>query len=142
MLTLSCKSGKLWLLILGFAAVLTSCKNDPTPEKGTETAITGPVIVLKDVHFDCGMFMGNEQMMYLKYNNSATGLGPVSSCNSLTKADFKSSNIPEGALAACVAESAEGTLTYYAMQDGEVLNIYRQNPVTQAFQKHLLVPLR
>lgn len=85
--------------------------------------------------------MGNDKVLYLKYNNAATGVGAVLSCTPIEAKDFKDQNIPVAALAACSVESAQGNAIYYAIKDGDALYIFKENASSKIYTEHLIIPL-
>ncbi len=90
--------------------LVTSCQNDDSTKSEASAEnkeVTAQKTTLKDVNFDCSMIMGNDKMLYLKYNNAAVGMGAVLSCTPIETKDFKNRNIPVAALAACSVESAQ-----------------------------------
>jgi hypothetical protein len=124
--------------------LVTSCQNDASKESESSTEnkeVTEQKVALKDVHFDCSMIMGNDNMLYLKYNNAGTGMGAVLSCTPIEATDFKNRNIPVAALAACSVESAQGNAVYYAIKDGDALYIFKENANSKMYTEHLIIPL-
>ena len=124
--------------------LVTSCQNDVSTKNESSTEnkeVTVQKTTLKNVHFDCSMFMGNDKMLYLKYNNAATGMGAVLSCTPIEAKDFKNRNIPVAALAACSVESAQGNAVYYAIKDGDALYIFKENANSKIYSEHLIIPL-
>jgi hypothetical protein len=124
--------------------LVTSCQNDASKESESSTEnkeVTAQKATLKNVHFDCSMVMGNDKMLYLKYNNVATGMGAVLSCTPVETEDFKNRNIPVAALAACSVESAQGNAVYYAIKDGDAIYIFKENANSKIYTEHLIIPL-
>ena len=123
--------------------LVTSCQNDASKESesSSDKKVLSKKKVLKDVHFDCSMVMGNDKVLYLKHNNSANGLGPVLSCNQIEAKDFTNQNIPAAALAACSVESAQENVVYYTIQEGDALVIYKGMANSKTFSQHLIIPL-
>ena len=123
--------------------LVTSCQNDASKESesSSDKKVLSKKKVLKDVHFDCSMVMGNDKILYLKHNNSANGLGPVLSCNQIEAKDFTNQNIPAKALAACTVESAQENVVYYTIQEGDALVIYKGTANSKTFSQHLIIPL-
>ena len=133
-------------VMLSFFSIfsVTSCQNDASTKSESSAEnkeVTAQKTTLKDVHFDCSMFMGNDKMLYLKYNNAATGVGAVLSCTPIEAKDFKDQNIPVAALAACSVESAQGNAVYYAIKDGDALYIFKENASSNIYTEHLIIPL-
>ena len=134
------------IIMLSFFSIfsVTSCQNDASTKEESSTEnkeVTAQKTTLKNVHFDCSMFMGNDKMLYLKHNNSANGLGPVLSCNQIEVKDFTNQNIPAAALAACTVESAQENVVYYTIQEGDALVIYKGMSNSKTFSQHLIIPL-
>jgi hypothetical protein len=123
--------------------LVTSCQNDDAKESesSSDKKVLSEKKLLKDVHFDCSMFMGNDKILYLKHNNSGNGLGPVLSCNQIEAKDFTNQNIPAAALAACTVESAQENVVYYTIQEGDALIIYKGMANSKTFSQHLIIPL-
>jgi hypothetical protein len=124
--------------------LVTSCQNDASTKSETSTEnkeVTAQKATLKDVHFDCSMVMGNDKMLYLKYNNVATGMGAVLSCTPVGAKDFTNQNIPAKALAACTVESAQENVVYYTIQEGDALVIYKGMASSKTYSQHLIIPL-
>jgi hypothetical protein len=123
--------------------LVTSCQNDASKESesSSDKKVLSKKKVLKDVHFDCSMVMGNDKILYLKHNNSANGLGSVLSCNQIEAKDFTNQNIPAKALAACTVESAQENVVYYTIQEGDALVIYKGMANSKTFSQHLIIPL-
>jgi hypothetical protein len=123
--------------------LVTSCQNDASKESesSSDKKVLSKKKVLKDVHFDCSMVMGNDKILYLKHNNSANGLGSVLSCNQIETKDFTNQNIPAAALAACTVESAQENVVYYTIQEGDALVIYKGMANSKTFSQHLIIPL-
>ena len=123
--------------------LVTSCQNDASKESesSSDKKVVSEKKALKDVHFDCSMVMGNDNMLYLKYNNAGTGMGAVLSCTPIEATDFKNRNIPVAALAACSVESAQGNAVYYAIKDGDALYIFKENANSKMYTEHLIIPL-
>ena len=123
--------------------LVTSCQNDASKESesSSDKKVLSKKKVLKDVHFDCSMVMGNDKVLYLKHNNSANGLGPVLSCNQIEAKDFTNQNIPAKALAACTVESAQENVVYYTIQEGDALVIYKGTANSKTYSQHLIIPL-
>jgi hypothetical protein len=132
----------LWLSLSAFF-LMNACQNEPSKEKekSLEVQVSEKKNTLKEVHFDCGMVMGNDKMLYLKYNNSATGLGPVISCALISAKDFHTQKIPAAALAACTVRSAVGNEVYYTIKEGDALLIFKGAENTGTFNQELLIPL-
>lgn len=134
------------IIMLSFFSIflVTSCQNDDSTKNESSAEnkeVTAQKTTLKNVHFDCSMFMGNDKVLYLKYNNAATGVGAVLSCTPIEAKDFKDQNIPVAALAACSVESAQGNAIYYAIKDGDALYIFKENANSKTYNLHLIVPL-
>lgn len=123
--------------------LVTSCQNDASKESesSSDKKVLSKKKVLKDVHFDCSMVMGNDKILYLKHNNSANGLGSVLSCNQIETKDFTNQNIPAKALAACTVESAQENVVYYTIQEGDALVIYKGMANSKTYSQHLIIPL-
>jgi hypothetical protein len=124
--------------------LVTSCQNDASKESESSTEnkeVTAQKATLKNVHFDCSMVMGNDKMLYLKYNNVATGMGAVLSCTPVGAKDFTNQNIPAKALAACTVESAQENVVYYTIQEGDALVIYKGMASSKTYSQHLIIPL-
>lgn len=133
-------------VMLSFFSIflVTSCQNDDSTKSESSAEnkeVTVQKTTLKNVHFDCSMFMGNDKVLYLKYNNAATGVGAVLSCTPIEAKDFKDQNIPVAALAACSVESAQGNAVYYAIKDGDALYIFKENASSNIYTEHLIIPL-
>lgn len=133
-------------VMLSFFSIflVTSCQNDDSTKSESSAEnkeVTVQKTTLKNVHFDCSMFMGNDKVLYLKYNNAATGVGAVLSCTPIEAKDFKDHNIPVAALAACSVESAQGNAIYYAIKDGDALYIFKENASSNIYTEHLIIPL-
>lgn len=133
-------------VMLSFFSIflVTSCQNDDSTKSESSAEnkeVTVQKTTLKNVHFDCSMFMGNDKVLYLKYNNAATGVGAVLSCTPIEAKDFKDQNIPVAALAACSVESAQGNAIYYAIKDGDALYIFKENASSNIYTEHLIIPL-
>jgi hypothetical protein len=143
MLTRTKIKGPIVLLYLFSIYFVTSCQNDTATKKETSTENKKDTaqMTLKDVHFDFSMMMGNDKMLYLKYNNAATGMGAVLSCDAIDPKDYNKSNIPAKALAACLVASAQGNALYYAIKEGDALLIFRGNGIDKSFNEHLIIPL-
>jgi hypothetical protein len=134
------------VVVLSFLSIflVTSCQNDDSTKSESSTEnkeVTAQKTTLKNVHFDCSMFMGNDKMLYLRHNNVATGMGAVLSCTPIEAKDFKNRNIPDAALAACSVESAQGNAVYYAIKDGDALYIFKENANSKIYTEHLIIPL-
>ena len=134
------------IIMLSFFSIfsVTSCQNDDSTKSETSAEnkeVTAKKATLKDVNFDCSMIMGNDKMLYLKYNNAAVGMGAVLSCTPVEAKDFKNRNIPVAALAACSVESAQGNTVYYAIKDGDAIYIFKENANSKIYNQHLIVPL-
>lgn len=134
------------IIMLSFLSIflVTSCQNDDSTKSESSTEnkeATAKKVTLKDVHFDCSMVMGNDKMLYLRFNNVATGMGAVLSCKTVEAKDFKNRNIPVAALAACSIESAQGNAVYYAIKDGDALYIFKENANSKMYTEHLIIPL-
>ncbi len=134
------------VVVLSFLSIflVTSCQNDDSTKSESSTEnkeATAKKVTLKDVHFDCSMVMGNDKMLYLRFNNVATGMGAVLSCKTVEAKDFKNRNIPVAALAACSVESAQGNAVYYAIKKGDVLYIFKENANSKMYTEHLIIPL-
>ncbi len=134
------------VVVLSFLSIflVTSCQNDDSTKSESSTEnkeATAKKVTLKDVHFDCSMVMGNDKMLYLRFNNVATGMGAVLSCKTVEAKDFKNRNIPVAALAACSVESAKGNAVYYAIKKGDVLYIFKENANSKMYTEHLIIPL-
>ena len=136
-------NGHYVMLSLFSIFLVTSCQNDASKESesSSDKKVLSKKKVLKDVHFDCSMVMGNDKVLYLKHNNSANGLGPVLSCNQIEAKDFTNQNIPAKALAACTVESAQENVVYYTIQEGDALVIYKGTANSKTFSQHLIIPL-
>lgn len=134
------------IVMLSFFSIflVTSCQNDDSTKSESSTEnkeVTEQKTTLKNVYFDCSMFMGNDKMLYLRHNNVATGMGAVLSCTPIEAKDFKNRNIPAAALAACSVESAQGNAVYYAIKDGDALYIFKENEGSKTYTEHLIIPL-
>lgn len=143
MLTRTKIKGHIVLLSFFSIILIPSCQNDASIKKeaSTENKKDTAQKKLKDVHFDCSMMMGNDKMLYLKYNNAATGMGPVLSCTAIEPKDYKNRNIPAEAMAACFVASAQGNALYYAIKEGDALLIFKGNDIDKTFNEHLIIPL-
>ncbi len=133
-------------VMLSFFSIflVTSCQNDATTKSESSAEnkeVKAKKATLKDVHFDCSMVMGNDKMLYLKYNNVATGMGAVLSCTPIEAKDFKNRNIPVAALAACSVESAQGNAVFYAIKNGDAIYIFKENANSKIYTEHLIIPL-
>lgn len=133
-------------VMLSFFSIflVTSCQNDDSTKNESSAEnkeVTAKKATLKNVHFDCSMIMGNDNMLYLKYNNAAVGMGAVLSCTPIEAKDFKNRNIPVTTLAACSIESAQGNAVYYAIKDGDALYIFKENANSKIYTEHLIIPL-
>ena len=133
-------------VMLSFFSIflVTSCQNDDSTKNESSAEnkeVTTRKATLKDVHFDCSMVMGDDKMLYLKYNNAAVGMGAVLSCTPIEAKDFKNRNIPVAALAACSVESAQENAVYYAIKDDDALYIFKENANSKIYTEHLIVPL-
>lgn len=133
-------------VMLSFFSIflVTSCQNDDSTKNESSAEnkeVTAKKATLKNVHFDCSMIMGNDNMLYLKYNNAAVGMGAVLSCTPIEAKDFKNRNIPATTLAACSIESAQGNAVYYAIKDGDALYIFKENANSKIYTEHLIIPL-
>jgi hypothetical protein len=133
-------------VMLSFFSIflVTSCQNDASTKSESSAEnkeVTAKKATLKDVHFDCSMVMGNDKMLYLKYNNVATGMGAVLSCTPIEAKDFKNRNIPVAALAACSVESAQGNAVFYAIKNGDAIYIFKENANSKIYTEHLIIPL-
>ena len=136
--------GHYMMLSLFSIFLVTSCQNDASKESESSTEnkeVTAQKATLKNVHFDCSMVMGNDKMLYLKYNNVATGMGAVLSCTPVGAKDFTNQNIPAKALAACTVESAQENVVYYTIQEGDALVIYKGMASSKTYSQHLIIPL-
>lgn len=134
------------IVMLSFFSIflVTSCQNDDSTKEESSTEnkeVTEQKTTLKNVHFDCSMFMGNDKMLYLRHNNVATGMGAVLSCTPIEAKDFKNRNIPVAALAASAVASAQGNAVYYAIKDGDALYIFKENVGSKTYTEHLIIPL-
>ena len=134
------------VVVLSFLSIflVTSCQNDDSTKNESSAEnkeVTAKKATLKNVHFDCSMFMGNDKMLYLRHNNVATGMGAVLSCTPIEAKDFKNRNIPVAALAACSVESAQGNTVFYAIKDGDAIYIFKENANSKIYNQHLIVPL-
>lgn len=134
------------VVVLSFFSIflVTSCQNDDSTKEESSTEnkeVTEQKTTLKNVHFDCSMFMGNDKMLYLRHNNVATGMGAVLSCTPIEAKDFKQRNIPATALAASAVASAQGNTVYYTIKKGDALYIFKENANSKTYTEHLIIPL-
>jgi len=143
MLTRTKIKGHIVLLSFFSIILIPSCQHDASAKKeaSAENKNDTAQKTLKDVHFDCSMMMGNDKMLYLKYNNAATGMGPVLSCTAIEPKDYNNRNIPAEAMAAVFVTLAQGNALYYAIKEGDALLIFRGNGIDKTFSEHLIIPL-